>query len=736
MTYFTTFQALHDFKKFKKEFVSPTRDQIHHVFLSPLNIKRVDAQITTPNPMIPQTYQIPKAPLIVSAPGVTDNNTMWQKLAKVFGISYACQDPSYPSSLARAFSRSGRNYLEICDAVQADIEPRPLLILDKQLIQQIIQNEQNATSNDPTSNVDPTKPQQPNPFLNQHLGNGNQLMHGMHPHVMQQQIINEQLKPTTVNYSDQLSTKMIQLYEQSIQSPELLQQHQKPKNLIYTCIHCNYKSVIEKYMNLNDALYHNCTEGNIAYNLEQLHLQSIRKRPVKTTMTLISNYKSIDDCRISVTFVVTAKRWHRDVPGTFTLSDRKIMNTWINEWRVRRTNPTYRIVEDYRQIYSRRRRKKQIVSIDRVEAFEWLEQTRKDIQLLLFHQNLAATQWILQRDINGNILNPSSSISMASVPDQLQQHQQPQQSKQVKRKRNDNSGKNMILNTIDLKPFYKMLDDYIEGNDALPISPTSTSLQPNTKRARTIPSVDTTSYSNSQPNNTNGSRKRTFSSTQSSTSLPGSLLIDFVNCIPEIDGRDIDAKYVYDLEGNRIKPPVSIRRQGPNVDSTDPKKSRSKQLTELELLNFGHMNSKASKDAKKDIGRRGEAADRSIAEDQCFDRGGKKNTNYDDYDDFDNYNNNKNTTTTIIVNYDNTINSRTTSSKNNTSSSSSSSCSRNRSTSIHDFRTGDNVKSKSSGFFNPAPIKLNTNNNYNNTDNNDDDDDNKKIPRKDDGLGY
>ena len=34
--------------RFKKEFVSPTRDQIHHVFLSPLNIKRVDAQITTP----------------------------------------------------------------------------------------------------------------------------------------------------------------------------------------------------------------------------------------------------------------------------------------------------------------------------------------------------------------------------------------------------------------------------------------------------------------------------------------------------------------------------------------------------------------------------------------------------------------------------------------------------------------------------------------------------------------
>ena len=60
------------------------------------------------------------------------------------------------SEMARAMARNGRDYLEIRNAVQATIAPSPLLAHHKQLIQQIIQTEQNAT----VGNYPPTAPQQ------------------------------------------------------------------------------------------------------------------------------------------------------------------------------------------------------------------------------------------------------------------------------------------------------------------------------------------------------------------------------------------------------------------------------------------------------------------------------------------------------------------------------------------------------------------------------------------------
>merc|ERR1712166_1227045 len=58
--------------------------------------------------------------------------------------------------MARAMARNGRDYLEIRNAVQATIAPSPLLAHHKQLIQQIIQTEQNAT----VGNYPPTASQQ------------------------------------------------------------------------------------------------------------------------------------------------------------------------------------------------------------------------------------------------------------------------------------------------------------------------------------------------------------------------------------------------------------------------------------------------------------------------------------------------------------------------------------------------------------------------------------------------
>ena len=116
--------------------------------------------------------------------------------------------------------------------------------------------------------------------------------------------------------------------------------------------------------------------------------KSASGRPEKT-VTALPEQIAGSDVRISVTFRNNGKTWHRDFPGTFRLSDRKILQGWAREWRA---NPIYVENNDKRQVYARRRRTSSLYSIDRFEAFEWFEMTNNSIKELVAHQALIAQQ--------------------------------------------------------------------------------------------------------------------------------------------------------------------------------------------------------------------------------------------------------------------------------------------------------------------------------------------------------
>lgn len=54
----------------------------------------------------------------------------------------------------------------------------------------------------------------------------------------------------------------------------------------------------------------------------------------KRTVTVLPEKIVGSDVRISISFRVNGTTYHRDFPGTFQLSDRKIVQRWAREWRV------------------------------------------------------------------------------------------------------------------------------------------------------------------------------------------------------------------------------------------------------------------------------------------------------------------------------------------------------------------------------------------------------------------
>merc|ERR1719272_2808153 len=104
----------------------------------------------------------------------------------------------------------------------------------------------------------------------------------------------------------------------------------------------------------------------------------------KRTVTVLPEKIVGSDVRISISFRVNGTTYHRDFPGTFQLSDRKIVQRWAREWRVQCLQGIQQReiteTDDVTQVFSRRRRISSIYSVDRVEAFEWFNKTHDTIR--------------------------------------------------------------------------------------------------------------------------------------------------------------------------------------------------------------------------------------------------------------------------------------------------------------------------------------------------------------------